>query len=97
VALTAAEELGRAIAGISNTQNSLKEDIVGDEIEQSILLSPIDTTQLETTVTLKKNVYPTDSFIIDHPVYGEIDSSTLEIDGGYLAGSTDIVLDTYTG
>lgn len=41
-------------------------------------------------VRFYKKVYPTTSFIIDHPVYGDIDSSTLALDGGYLAGSESV-------
>jgi len=87
-----AEELGRAIASIANQSNDIREDVLPDDINQELLLVPNDVAEFTTLVTGTRRSYATDSFILDHPVYGELDSSTLKIDGGYSAdGAIDYV------
>lgn len=82
---TAAEQVGSIIAGLVNSQNSIKENALPDEITQSILLSPQDGYEFTVTVNVYTENYATDSFILDHPVYGILDSATLKLDGGYQA------------
>lgn len=79
-------QLGRLIANGINATNSLLETTIPDDLSQSLLLSPKDKIILNIDVELNSYTYPTNSFIIDHPVYGDIDSSTLLIDGGYDEG-----------
>jgi hypothetical protein len=62
----------------------MKEDLVPDEVSQSLILTPQDTARITHRIVMTKGAYPSTSFIIDHPVYGYIDSPTLAIDGGYL-------------
>jgi hypothetical protein len=62
----------------------MKEDLVPDEVSQSLILTPQDTARITHRVVMTKGAYPSTSFVIDHPVYGYIDSPTLAIDGGYL-------------
>ena len=83
---TAAEQVGTIIAGLVNSQNNIKENALPDEITQSILLSPQDGFEFGVTVNVYTQQYATDSFILDHPVYGELDSATLQLDGGYQQG-----------
>lgn len=82
--LSASEELGRVIAqGINNT-TQLKEDVFPSNADVAMLLAPFDKFKITLEVTGTKYTYPTDSFILDHPVYGELDSAVLQLDGGYL-------------
>ena len=78
-----ARELGRLLAGNANETQNLKEDLLPDAVDQNFLLAPTDRITLAVAVTGIQWLYPTDSFIIDHPTYGELDSSTLKLDGGY--------------
>ena len=41
------------------------------------------------TVTFTKRVLSSTSFYIDHPVYGDIDSATLALDGDYDTGDPE--------
>jgi hypothetical protein len=81
--LSGAEELGKALGNLSNNQSDLKETVMGDEIEQSLLLTPIDTIEVETTVVVYKKFYDGESLILDHPLFGQLDNSTLHLDGDY--------------
>ena len=87
---SAAEQLGRAIANISNQSTDIREDTLADDITQNMILAPTDNVKVTLSVTGTYQPYPTNSFILDHPVYGELDSSTLQLDGGYDTGSSTI-------
>lgn len=79
--------IGRALAQAINDSEDLRNDLLPSEIINSLLLAPVERTKLTITVTGTQRNYATDSFILDHPVYGELDSSTLRLDGGYAAGA----------
>jgi len=82
---TSAEELGRIIGGIARQQSNIQENISPDEADA--LLNVYNTEQLviEVVMTVTTKCYDANTFVIDHPVYGDIDSATLLIDGGYTA------------
>ena len=80
------KEVGSILAGLARDNQSIRESAIYDEADNDYLVTSIDSAQLTTTVYVIKQNYPTTSFIIDHPVYGDIDSSILEIDGGYASG-----------
>jgi hypothetical protein len=80
---SAAEQVGTIIAGLVNGQNDIKENALPDEITQSILLSPQDGFEFTVEVNVYTHNYSSTAFILDHPVYGILDSSTLQLDGGY--------------
>ena len=87
-------QIGEVIGGMNNQQQDNSQNISEDDtLGHDVIIANFNTV-LTGTVVVNMNVYPTDSFIIDHPVYGDIDSAVLHIDGGYLAGSTDIELDS---
>lgn len=81
----AAQEVGRIIGGIAREQSSIQENLSPDEFDS--LLSTLNSEEVVSrgVLTATSRELATDSFVIDHPVYGEIDSSTLKIDGGYAA------------
>lgn len=86
--VSATDELASFLGGLSKEQKSLKENIVPDEIDSSFLLAPFQSIELASSVVVTAYFYPEDSFILDHPVYGELDSPLLKLDGGY-AETTD--------
>ena len=87
---SSAEELGRAIANIANQGNSTREDLLADDLTQNMLFGPTDNVKVTLSVTGTRFSYPSTSFILDHPVYCDLDSATLEIDGGHAIGSTTL-------
>ena len=82
--LDSADEVGTFIAGLSQGQDDSNTNLPPEEVNASLFLTPLDRAQLATTVLLYIKYYDPTSFILDHPIYGILDSSTLEIDGGYL-------------
>lgn len=84
----ATEELGRTIAGISNEQARMKENMMPDDVDQQLLLFNGEAIKINLEVIGHYNIISSTSFVLDHPVYGELDSSTLQLDGGYTSTST---------
>lgn len=77
------KKLGRAIAQGTNSTDELKQEIVPDSTNQNLLLAPYDRVRVRVKATFTRKTYATDSFILDHPTLGILDSSTLKLDGGY--------------
>ena len=81
--MNAAKELGRIIGDLSRQQQKLQENVYPDDPDAELQL--IQTEQL--SVTQAGSVFGLEldstSFVLDHPVLGELDSATLELDGGY--------------
>lgn len=92
--INSAEEVGRIIAGLVKANEQVKEDHVPSEILQSLILSPVSRLKLTTSVVVTKNYHDGSSLILDHPVYGQLDNSTLLTDGGY---SSTVTHDDYSG
>lgn len=101
--LSNSETVGKAIATALNQGENIKQDAIPAEIINSMLLAPTDRTRVVLSVTGTRRNYGTTSFILDHPIYGELDSSTLSLDGGYAANAIQYVANafsypgTYTG
>lgn len=98
MALDYASKIGAAIGSMSKEQDTIKENISPDDPEDQFQIVTFEFLRLGGTATLTQLMYPTDSFILDHPVYGELDSNVLQIDGGYDTGHPDhdTVMDTQT-
>jgi hypothetical protein len=75
---------------MSQEQARIQENIYPDDPDAQLLLQIPETVTLSGTLTLTQYTYPTNSFIVDHPVYGNVDSSVLLIDGDY-ATTGDVV------
>lgn len=88
-------KLGRVIAQGTNSTDDVRQEIVPDDTNQNLLLAPYDRVRVRVKASFTKKYYAEDSFILDHPVYGELDSSTLKLDGGYDSSSEEIVYTYY--
>ena len=83
MALDGVSKLGERIGSLSNKQDTVEQNISPNED------TPIDTVKSSETYTIGGTVkcitklYPATSFILDHVVYCDLDSSVLELDGGY--------------
>ena len=81
--LNSTQQMGKLIGNTVKQQDSVKENIAPEEVlPQEQIYNNEFMNHLESGV-VNQATYPTDSFIIDHPIYGDIDSSVLRIDGGY--------------
>jgi hypothetical protein len=75
--------LARTIAGMSQEQDTIKQNLSPDESEAQLITGFTYNVITQGTLVANAYLYATDSFIIDHPVYGELDSPVLKLDGGY--------------
>jgi len=77
-------KLGAKLTRMDSEQDTIKNNLSPDDTEtqQQLYLSEI--MKGGGTVTINQLEYDTNTFVIDHPVYGDVDSATLEIDGGYV-------------
>ncbi len=83
MSLDPVKELARNLATTANEQESVKQNLSGDDTEALLQLQSNEKIVMSGSFLATKYTYATDSFIIDHPVYGELDSSVLLLDGGY--------------
>lgn len=93
--LDATSKIAGVIGVLSQKTNDLSSNISPDDVYG--FLNQLNTEFLEGSGSLivTKNVYDSTSFILDHPVYGDLDSSTLSLDGGYTGGSSVLVDTTF--
>jgi hypothetical protein len=75
--------LAENIASTANDQETIKQNISGDDTEALLQLQSSEGVLITGTLIATKYTYATDSFILDHPVYGYLDSTYLKIDGNY--------------
>ncbi len=81
------DKLGKEIGHIKSDQTEIKENISPDETVDQDQIVSIERMPIGGTFVATAYYYPDDSFILDHPVYGDLDSSTLALDGGYATGN----------
>jgi len=83
MSLDATSKLGSVIGGLTNDQDTIKQNLSPDDSESQEQLVAFEQEVHQGSILVIQKNYPTDSFVIDHPVYGYIDSATLKLDGGY--------------
>lgn len=87
--LNQGKELGRTIAKQQKQIDELKQNINPNDPAATFPLFTQERVIPAITVVARKRIYDTTSFIIDHPTLGDIDSATLNIDGGYDTGDPE--------
>ncbi len=81
--MSAERDLGILLGGMISEQSSIKSNLSGDDPEQQLLIGGSEAIVLSGELSVNKLVIGTSTFVVDHPVYGNIDSSVLVIDGDY--------------
>jgi hypothetical protein len=82
------QEIGRMLGKMASEQNALANDITPQEEFPQYVLSNQEAITITGSVTLTKYLFATDAFILDHPKYGELDSSVYALDNGYSGSPT---------
>jgi hypothetical protein len=80
-------KIGQKIGALSEEQDDIKQNINPDEAEGFATIFTGERINIGGILTLNRLTIATDSFVVDHVVYGYVDSSVLKIDGGYVATS----------
>lgn len=81
--------LARTISGISAEQDTIKQNMSADDADSQLIANFTFNVLTQGTAVASKYTYSAGSFILDHPVYGELDSSKYALDGGYWGGASD--------
>lgn len=89
--MTSAEKLGNMIGNMINEQQTTNYNIQGQSISTTKTRRILEDFKLVGQVTLTKKVPLSDSFILDHPVQGELDSAVYKLDGGYDSGQEQVL------
>jgi hypothetical protein len=80
-----ATELGKYLASLANNQSQLSSQISPDDSDPLLTLYNTDNIIVEGILSVTTKLYPTDSLILDHPVYGKLD--LYKLDGTYSSTS----------
>lgn len=91
--LDSTKEFAGIISNLINEQQVIKNNLSSDEESAQLIIKNRSSIIVSGTVIVTQKVYDSTSFILDHPVLGELDSSTLQLDGGY---SSSTVLSSIT-
>lgn len=84
--MSTASEIGKIIGNSISEQSVIKENLSADDADNQLnVISSFDVV-IDGKLIITKKTYDPESFVIDHPVQGELDSSVFVIDGGYLNG-----------
>jgi hypothetical protein len=78
-------ELGQTIGKGLSGASQYKQDFVETEDITSLNLVAINTAQVVGSYFIYVKNLGTSAFVIDHPVYGNINSASLHIDGNFIS------------
>ncbi len=90
--LDSTSEVAKIISDNIRETQDIKESYA-DQGDASFLLAPFDTLKATGELIVTKKVYKSDSFILDHPTLGVLDSATLKLDGGYDSAQDEVLVD----
>lgn len=93
--LNATSEIASVIGGLASKNDSVSSNISPDDVFGLLNQLNTDFLQGSGSVTVTGLGYGSTSFVLDHPVYGELDSSTLSLDGGYTGSSSVLYTETF--
>lgn len=85
MSLDSVSKLASTLASTANEQNEIKQNLSADDSTGVLQVQTSENIVADGTLGLTaiKHTYLADSFIIDHPTQGILDSTTLKLDGGY--------------
>ena len=90
-----AYDLGTTIGNLSKRISTLEGNVYPDDPSAQLLLQDAETITMDLSGSVFTKNIQSNSFVPDHVVYGNLDSSTLLIDGGYEWQNLSIGLTAY--
>ena len=85
------EKLGQVIGSLVRQGQVTSQNINGQTVKTTKRRTIYEDLVLPGQVTLTKKVPESDAFQADHPVYGELNSDTLYLNGDYDEGQTVVL------
>ncbi len=92
MAVNNSQLLGERLGNLNSEQQGVKANLSPNEQDANAFIVNNEQLVIEMELTVTKKVPYSDSFILDHPVQGELDSATLKLDGGYDATQDEVLL-----
>ena len=89
---SSAEELGKVIGNLIQAQQITSQNRNGAVVKTIKRRSIYEDIKVPGQIIFTKKVPASDSFILDHPVQGELDSAVYKLDGGWDA-SQEVILE----
>lgn len=86
MAISDAQKIGEAIGTAYYEQDIIKDNLSGNDAAGEISAYNSELILITGTILVNGLTIATDSFVPDHPVYGELNSAVLVLDGGYTGG-----------
>lgn len=84
---TSVRKLATYLGDMKYEQEQIKSNMSPADPTGFDIRTSISNMILAGTIIATQKTIATTSFVIDHPVYGYLDSATLQLDGGYVSGS----------
>lgn len=79
----ATTRLGRLLSSVIREKDDLLRNVEGDETESSLLFGITQPIKLNLAVVIYKKNLPIDGFVMDHPVYSNLNNGNYKLDIGY--------------
>ena len=83
--ITAGAEVGKILGQNISDTNNYKQGFEETEQLNDLNLASLETINVQGTWFIRAYNLGTSAFVIDHPVYGNINSATLHIDGNFIS------------
>jgi hypothetical protein len=80
--------LGNTLGTNLQTTGNMNQTVFDSENISALNIIGLGSIQLTSSIFFWRRDYATSSFIVDHPVYCNVNSSTLSLDSGYVSGTT---------
>jgi hypothetical protein len=76
-------KLGNALGNTSKTLSNTKQDYIESDDSGDLNIVALENIKVHDCILISKNTLGTGSFVLDHPIYSDLDSSILSLDGDY--------------
>jgi hypothetical protein len=91
MSLDESDKLGSLIGGIIRTQDEIKSSITPNDPSESFQIISKEQLELSGTMVVNALTISTDSFVLNHSVYGNLNSAVLKLDGGYSGSPVTLI------
>ena len=83
MSLSYTEKLGKTVGDIANRSSETERNIEGDDTSSSFNFEFFHPIKLSLGIRLIKYNLPIDGFVMDHPIYGDLNNGAYRLNIGY--------------
>ena len=92
MALSKGERAGKVVTNSMRDTEFVAENISPSASDAVFFVLRDETVKVSGNVTVVKKFFEDNAFVLDHPVLGELDSATLQLDLGYDDSADEVVV-----